>query len=119
MPVLDTYINILTKKFLRISTNLNIQITTQDPARAGNYWFLISPEACQVFGFGLHFVGFSMFCWMSVMCFDLFWTFGRVANTSNINKGVSAIPFCKKKYQGDRTEKSVWLCRLPLRSYGS
>jgi hypothetical protein len=38
---------------------------------------VIDKSVCIFFGYLLYFSGLSMFCWMSVMCFDLFCTFGH------------------------------------------
>jgi hypothetical protein len=34
-------------------------------------------STCKALGYSLYCAGVAMFCWMSVMCFDLYWTFGR------------------------------------------
>jgi hypothetical protein len=44
---------------------------------ANDFYLLINKQTCNALGYSLYCVGISMFCWMSVMCFDLFWTFGR------------------------------------------
>jgi hypothetical protein len=47
--------------------------------------FGISLISCRFLGFSIYFSGISMFCWMSVMCFDLFLTFGRSKPRSVVN----------------------------------
>ena len=37
----------------------------------------ISQKTCNIIGYSLYYFGISKFCWMSVMCYDLFLTFGR------------------------------------------
>lgn len=37
----------------------------------------VSPTLCLGLGYALYYTGISMFCWMSVMCIDLCWTFAR------------------------------------------
>ena len=39
------------------------------------FWILDSPLICSGLGYSLYISGISMFCWMSVMCIDLCWTF--------------------------------------------
>ena len=39
------------------------------------FWILDSPLICSGLGYSLYIAGISMFCWMSVMCIDLCWTF--------------------------------------------
>jgi hypothetical protein len=36
----------------------------------------------------LYFTGVSMFCWMALLCFDLFWTFTHLRTPSD-QKGCS------------------------------
>ena len=43
----------------------------------GEFLILIPAPACRALGYILYYTGISMFCWMSVMCIDLCWTFGR------------------------------------------
>jgi uncharacterized membrane protein len=41
-------------------------------------FFIIVPSSvCAGLGYALYYAGISMFCWMSVMCIDLCWTFAR------------------------------------------
>lgn len=37
----------------------------------------VGPVPCRLVGYTTYYLGISMFCWMSVMCFDLGWTFVR------------------------------------------
>ena len=39
------------------------------------FFVSVSEITCQNLGYCLYFSGILMFCWMSVLCFDLFWTF--------------------------------------------
>ncbi len=48
--------------------------------------FTLSLTSCRILGFSIYFFGISMFCWMSVMCFDLFLTFGRSKSVSVVNR---------------------------------
>lgn len=38
---------------------------------------LVPLQVCVGLGYSLYYTGISMFCWMSVMCTDLCWTFAR------------------------------------------
>jgi hypothetical protein len=37
----------------------------------------IGAVPCKLLGYTIYYLGISMFHWMSVMCFDLCWTFSR------------------------------------------
>ena len=37
----------------------------------------IPKTGCKAVGYLVYYLGITMFCWMSVMCFDLGWTFVR------------------------------------------
>jgi uncharacterized membrane protein len=39
--------------------------------------FILSPTSCTALGYLLYFAGLTKFSWMSVLCFDLYWTFGK------------------------------------------
>jgi len=39
------------------------------------FFVSVSEITCRNLGYGFYFSGILMFCWMSVLCFDLFWTF--------------------------------------------
>jgi hypothetical protein len=45
-------------------------------------------EACLTIGYSLYFTGVSMFLWMALLCFDLFWTFAHL-RTPQEQKGCS------------------------------
>ena len=72
----------LTTFFLVVLYNVKggqeLDITNESSDIQNDEFFVsISHTTCQALGYSLYCVGISMFCWMSVMCFDLFWTFAR------------------------------------------
>jgi hypothetical protein len=64
--------------------------------------FQISNTGCYFLGYCLYCVGISMFCWMSVLCFDLFYTFTR-SSTSHAKKTLSRLVYY-----------SIFSCGVPL-----
>ncbi len=55
----------------------NVKNDNEDNIETDEFFIMISMTICKALGYSLYCVGISMFCWMSVMCFDLFWTFAR------------------------------------------
>ena len=53
----------------------NVKVADFDEHNSGEFFFTISDTMCKLIGYSLYFSGILMFCWMSVLCFDLFWTF--------------------------------------------
>ena len=67
---------ILTTSVLIIIYNVKLQTYREiDDDVTHEFNILISKGTCQFLGYLLYFSGILMFCWMSVLCFDLFWTF--------------------------------------------
>ncbi len=89
---------------VEVSTNKNnnndnnkINNNTDDNDNDDNYktsssskeFFIPIPlEACLTIGYSLYFTGVSMFFWMALLCFDLFWTFTHL-RTPQEQKGCS------------------------------
>lgn len=53
--------------------------------------FRVSQLPCQFLGYGLYFASTGMFTWMSILCFDLLWTFTHMTGqtmkyTQNLTK---------------------------------
>ena len=71
----------LTTFFLVVLYNVKsgseLDIAPENDIPNEEFFVEISHSTCQALGYSLYCVGISMFCWMSVMCFDLFWTFAR------------------------------------------
>ena len=44
----------------------------------------MSADECMIIGYLLYYFGISMFCWMSVMSYDLFITFGRPGSSTHL-----------------------------------
>ena len=44
---------------------------------SSEFLIFVPPYVCSGLGYSLYIAGLSMFCWMSVMCIDLCWTFAR------------------------------------------
>ena len=44
---------------------------------SGEFLIFVPSSVCSGLGYTLYYAGISMFCWMSVMCIDLCWTFAR------------------------------------------
>ena len=55
----------------------NVKREGDDINETDEFFFIITMTTCKALGYSLYCVSISMFCWMSVMCFDLFWTFAR------------------------------------------
>ena len=66
----------------------NVKGDTEDDIETDEFFVTVSPTLCRALGYSLYCVGISMFCWMSVMCFDLFWTFARTT-LPRYGKGLS------------------------------
>jgi len=43
----------------------------------GEFALPLSRWPCKAVGYAVYYLGVSMFCWMSALCFDLSWTFAR------------------------------------------
>jgi hypothetical protein len=61
----------------------NVEVVTNDTYDHGNvtskeFFIPIPRGVCLTIGYSLYFTGLSMFCWMSLLCFDLFWTFNHL-----------------------------------------
>jgi hypothetical protein len=52
------------------------------------FFIPIPYEACLTIGYSLYFTGISMFIWMAMLCFDLFWTFTHLRTPAE-QKGCS------------------------------
>lgn len=78
--VLSNIASILCTTFLLIITynvkkkEYNDDEKEEDEQKAA-FPILIPPQVCIALGYSLYYSGISMFCWMSVMCADLCWTF--------------------------------------------
>ena len=69
---------ILTTSLLIVIYNVRIQelkVEEEEGELREEYFLAISGSTCRLIGYSFYFAGILMFCWMSVLCFDLFWTF--------------------------------------------
>ncbi len=66
--------------------NVKVDFKPEDPVEGSEFFVSISESTCQHLGFCLYFSGILMFCWMSILCFDLFWTFACTPATSLQNR---------------------------------
>ncbi len=48
--------------------------------------FRVSQLLCQFLGYGLYFASTGMFTWMSILCFDLLWTFTHMTGKITFDK---------------------------------
>jgi hypothetical protein len=71
----------------------NVDFQSNQVTAHGDATFKISLSSCRFLGFFIYFSGISMFCWMSVMCYDLYLTFGRSKLRSVVNQQGN-IHFC-------------------------
>ena len=76
---------LLTTKLLLIIYNVqkqdnfeeSLQNRQEELEKEGEFLILVPSYLCLGLGYALYYTGISMFCWMSVMCIDLCWTFAR------------------------------------------
>ena len=66
---------LLTTVLLIVIYNVKLESTEAVSHPAEEFFFGISENVCKLIGYSLYFAVILMFCWMSVLCFDLFWTF--------------------------------------------
>ena len=71
---------LLTTKLLLIIYNVKKQDNFEESLQKREeeeFLILVPSCVCVGLGYALYYTGISMFCWMSVMCIDLCWTFAR------------------------------------------
>ena len=68
---------VLTTSLLIVIYNVRLQVykLADDSDNQEEFFLEISLNTCRLIGYSFYFAGILMFCWMSVLCFDLFWTF--------------------------------------------
>jgi hypothetical protein len=67
---------VLKTSLLIVIYNVKLDLSEEEETESREEFFiLISETVCLTIGYSLYFSGILMFCWMSVLCFDLFWTF--------------------------------------------
>lgn len=71
--ILSVYIVtiMLTTTLLLIVYNVRVKLPEQP---ADGILIQVSEVSCKCIGYALYFASMCMFCWMSVLCYDLFWT---------------------------------------------
>ena len=72
----------------------NVKREGDDINETDEFFFIITMTTCKALGYSLYCVSISMFCWMSVMCFDLFWTFARTTLPRYGNEVLSSHYIC-------------------------
>jgi hypothetical protein len=70
------------------NTNDNDDNNYKSSSYSKEFFIPIPYEACLTIGYSLYFTGVSMFIWMALLCFDLFWTFTHL-RTPEEQKGCS------------------------------
>jgi len=75
--IVCAYIFSIVLKTILLIVVYNVKLELRDVVieTGGEFFIDISELGCQVIGHTLYFAGILMFCWMSVLCLDLFWTF--------------------------------------------
>lgn len=66
---------ILTTVLLVVIYNVKRDYFVHEADSKDEFFIIISDTTCKFLGYFLYFSGILMFCWMSLLCFDLFWTF--------------------------------------------
>ena len=66
---------VLNTMLLIVIYNVQLDLSDKHSEIEEEFFIAISENVCLVIGYSLYFAGLLMFCWMSVLCFDLFWTF--------------------------------------------
>jgi hypothetical protein len=70
----------LTTLLLMVNFNVNVSSDNDDDNNEKEtdddpeFFIMIPQEVCLTIGYSLYFTGLSMFCWMALLCFDLYWT---------------------------------------------
>jgi hypothetical protein len=84
---------LLTTILLIVIYNVRLGSTEDNADHNGDEFFVnISATICQTIGYSLYFAVILMFCWMSVLCFDLFWTF--VCTPIQLQQKKNNLRFC-------------------------
>ena len=68
---------LITTTLLILIYNVHRQSEGGFSVNTSEFLIFVPPLACSGLGYALYIAGLSMFCWMSVMCIDLCWTFAR------------------------------------------
>ncbi len=66
---------LITTTLLIAIYNVKLEVQTEEPNPEQEFFFSISLTGCRTIGYLLYFSVMLMFTWMSILCFDLFWTF--------------------------------------------
>ena len=61
---------------LLLTTSFNSRLESNFEDEDHEFFFSLKPTACKVLGHSIYFAAIQMFSWMSILSYDLYWSFG-------------------------------------------